>query len=87
MNTRDPDPFYVANADHYPSISYQLCGNKGWQRLRLPRGLWQNLTVLNALKNTITMLHRAFYLRITYFDLTNNYAWPCDPAKATLAGR
>jgi L-glyceraldehyde 3-phosphate reductase len=47
-------------------------------------GLWHNFGGVDSLENARTMLHRAFDLGITHFDLANNYGPPYGSAEETF---
>ncbi|MFT7217413.1 MAG: L-glyceraldehyde 3-phosphate reductase, partial [Paraglaciecola sp.] len=84
MIIQDPNPLYLANASRYQSMSYQRCGKSGLQLPRLSLGLWQNFGAVDSLQNATAMLHRAFDLGITHFDLANNYGPPFGSAESTF---
>lgn len=84
MITQDPNPIYVADAARYQSMSYKRCGKSGLQLPRLSLGLWQNFGAVDSLRNASAMLHRAFDLGITHFDLANNYGPPFGSAESTF---
>jgi L-glyceraldehyde 3-phosphate reductase len=73
---------YIANEDRYQKMRYNYCGKSG---LRLPAvslGLWHNFGDVSSLANARDMIHTAFDLGITHFDLANNYGPP--PGSAEL---
>jgi L-glyceraldehyde 3-phosphate reductase len=47
-------------------------------------GLWQNFGANRALEDSRAILHRAFDLGVTHFDLANNYGPPYGAAESTL---
>lgn len=84
MINQDPNPPYAANAARYQSMSFKRCGKSGLQLPRLSLGLWQNFGAVDSLQNASAMLHRAFDLGITHFDLANNYGPPFGSAESTF---
>jgi L-glyceraldehyde 3-phosphate reductase len=73
---------YRPAENRYDNMTYRRCGRSG---LRLPAvslGLWQNFGGVDTLENARAMIHRAFDLGITHFDLANNYGPP--PGSAEL---
>ncbi|TQV86769.1 L-glyceraldehyde 3-phosphate reductase [Exilibacterium tricleocarpae] len=75
---------YTPSPDRYDSIPYRRCGNSGIRLPLLSLGLWQNFGGVDALENARAMLHRAFDLGITHFDLANNYGPPFGSAESTF---
>lgn len=72
---------YLADERRYDEMKYNRCGKWG---LRLPAvslGLWHNFGGIDVLENGRAMLHRAFDLGITHFDLANNYGPPPGSAE------
>ncbi|MBI2619039.1 MAG: aldo/keto reductase [Ignavibacteriales bacterium] len=62
-------------------MRYSRCGRSG---LRLPvvsLGLWHNFGGIDDYANARRMVHRAFDLGITHFDLANNYGPPPGSAE------
>ncbi len=73
---------FTPSSDRYDSMLYNFCGRNG---LRLPAvslGLWHNFGDVTSLANARAMIHTAFDLGITHFDLANNYGPP--PGSAEL---
>lgn len=67
---------YIADENRYKKMIYRRCGKSG---LRLPAvslGLWQNFGHKGNFANMENMIHTAFDLGITHFDLANNYGNP-----------
>jgi L-glyceraldehyde 3-phosphate reductase len=65
-------------------MPYNRCGRSG---LRLPAvslGLWHNFGGIDDYANARAMVHRAFDLGITHFDLANNYGPPYGSAEETF---
>jgi L-glyceraldehyde 3-phosphate reductase len=73
---------YLAAANRYDdTMPYRRCGRSG---LRLPEvslGLWQNFGDGSPLETQRAILHRAFDLGVTHFDLANNYGPPSGSAE------
>lgn len=68
----------------YDAMPYNRCGRSG---LRLPAvslGLWHNFGGVDVFENARAMIHRAFDLGITHFDLANNYGPPYGSAEETF---
>lgn len=67
---------YIADEKRYDKMIYNHCGKWG---LRLPAvslGLWQNFSKKDSFANMEQMVHTAFDLGITHFDIANNYGHP-----------
>ncbi len=73
---------YQADEARYEHIAYQRCGKSGLQLPLLSLGLWHNFGDQVPLSNSREMIHQAFDLGITHFDLANNYGPP--PGSAEL---
>jgi L-glyceraldehyde 3-phosphate reductase len=84
MLKQDPNPLYVANPQRYDNINYRRCGKSGVKLPPLALGLWQNFGAVDSLQNATNMLHKAFDLGITHFDLANNYGPPFGSAESTF---
>lgn len=72
---------YSPQQSRYDNMKYNRCGKWG---LRLPAvslGLWHNFGGVDTLENGRQMMHRAFDLGITHFDLANNYGPPPGSAE------
>src|SRR6202046_2385406 len=72
---------YVPASDRYSAMTYRRSGRRG---LRLPAvslGLWQNFGSDRPLETSRQIIHRAFDLGITHFDLANNYGPPYGSAE------
>lgn len=72
---------YQAAANRYQGMVYRRCGNSGVKLPAVSLGLWHNFghDVPHDTKRAI--LHRAFDLGITHFDLANNYGPPPGSAE------
>src|SRR5687767_3779185 len=72
---------YSANAGRYGNMKYNRCGRSGLKLPAISLGLWHNFGGIDAYENGRAMLHRAFDLGITHFDLANNYGPPPGSAE------
>ena len=68
-------------ADRYDAMTYRLCGRSGLQLPLLSLGLWHNFGDTTPLSTQRAMVHTAFDLGITHFDLANNYGPPYGSAE------
>ncbi|MDD3057727.1 MAG: L-glyceraldehyde 3-phosphate reductase [Sphaerochaeta sp.] len=73
---------YKPNPERYDSMLYNRCGKSGLKLPAISLGLWHNYGDTTSLANSRKMLHTAFDLGITHFDLANNYGPP--PGSAEL---
>jgi len=76
---------YVPDEDRYRSITYRRCGNSGILLPAVSLGLWQNFGDDRPLDTQRAIVHRAFDLGITHFDLANNYGPPYGSAETNFA--
>ncbi|HOI47735.1 MAG TPA: L-glyceraldehyde 3-phosphate reductase [Prolixibacteraceae bacterium] len=65
----------------YQSMPYNRCGKWGLKLPAVSLGLWHNFGGADIFENGRAMLHRAFDLGITHFDLANNYGPPPGSAE------
>lgn len=72
---------YVAQENRYDTMKYNRCGKWGLKLPAVSLGLWHNFGGIDTLENGRSMLHRAFDLGITHFDLANNYGPPPGSAE------
>lgn len=72
---------YTANLNRYESMPYNRCGRSGLKLPAVSLGLWHNFGGVDVFENGRAMLHRAFDLGITHFDLANNYGPPPGSAE------
>src|SRR6201990_2853063 len=72
---------YVAADDRYSKIPYRRCGRSGIMLPEVSLGLWQNFGDEKPLEDGRAVLHRAFDLGVTHFDLANNYGPPYGSAE------
>lgn len=72
---------FLANESRYESMIYNRCGKSGLMLPAISLGLWHNWGNVDVFENGRKMLHRAFDLGITHFDLANNYGPPYGAAE------
>ncbi len=72
---------YQTKAERYETMVYKRCGASGIRLPRLSLGLWHNFGDMSVRHNCRAMLHQAFDLGITHFDLANNYGPPPGAAE------
>ncbi len=72
---------YLPAENRYDSMQYKRCGKWGLKLPAVSLGLWHNFGGIDTLENGRAMLHRAFDLGITHFDLANNYGPPPGSAE------
>ena len=64
---------YIASDRRYESMKYNRCGKSGLKLPAVSLGLWQNFGDSADFENMKNIIHTAFDLGITHFDLANNY--------------
>lgn len=62
-------------------MQYRRCGRSGLLLPAVSLGLWHNFGGVDSLENGRAILHCAFDLGITHFDLANNYGPPPGSAE------
>ncbi len=72
---------YLPKESRYDEMTYNRCGKWGLKLPAVSLGLWHNFGGIDILENGRAMLHRAFDLGITHFDLANNYGPPPGSAE------
>lgn len=75
---------YLPNKSRYNAMTYNRCGRSGILLPAVSLGLWHNFGGVDSLENSRAMIHRAFDLGITHFDLANNYGPPYGSAEETF---
>jgi L-glyceraldehyde 3-phosphate reductase len=75
---------YEPAADRYDGMPYRTCGRSGLQLPRLSLGLWHNFGDHTPAATQRAMVHTAFDLGITHFDLANNYGPPYGSAEVNF---
>lgn len=74
---------YQPAANRYAAMAYNRCGASGLRLPAISLGLWHNFGADTPLDAKRAIVHRAFDLGITHFDLANNYGPP--PGQAEVA--
>ncbi len=67
---------FIADEKRYDKMVYNRCGKSGLKLSAVSLGFWKNFGHENSLANIENMVHTAFNLGITHFDLANNYGNP-----------
>lgn len=75
---------YAPLATRYDTMTYRRTGRSGLLLPAISLGLWYNFGGIDPLSNARAMIHRAFDLGITHFDLANNYGPPPGSAEETF---
>ena len=75
---------YAPSSSRYNKINYNRCGNSGLKLPPVSLGLWHNFGGVDVFENCRNILHRAFDLGITHFDLANNFGPPYGSAEETF---
>ncbi|GHU61593.1 aldo/keto reductase [Clostridia bacterium] len=78
---------YVPNENRYDHFSYRRVGSSGLKLPPLSLGLWHNFGYYDNFETAREMIHTAFDLGITHFDLANNYGNPANGSAETNFGR
>jgi len=72
---------YQAEGARYGSMVYRRIGKSGLRLSGISLGLWYNFGGFDSFENSRHLIHRAFDLGITHFDLANNYGPPPGSAE------
>jgi L-glyceraldehyde 3-phosphate reductase len=75
---------YLPSDERYAKMTYRRSGRSGLLLPALSLGLWQNFGETRPLETSRAIIHRAFDLGITHFDLANNYGPPYGSAESTF---
>ncbi|MBR4112021.1 MAG: aldo/keto reductase [Ruminiclostridium sp.] len=67
---------FLADEKRYDKMIYNRCGKSGLKLPAVSLGFWQNFGHKGCFVNMENMVHTAFNLGITHFDLANNYGNP-----------
>ena len=78
---------FFAKENRYDTMKYNRCGNSGLMLPAVSLGLWQNFGHKGCFANMEEMIHTAFDLGITHFDLANNYGHPYNGSAEENFGR
>lgn len=78
---------YIASEKRYEKMIYRRCGNSGLKLSAVSLGFWQNFGHKGCFANMENMVHTAFDLGITHFDLANNYGNPYNGSAEENFGR
>ncbi|MER7176395.1 aldo/keto reductase [Streptomyces mesophilus] len=77
---------YAAAPGRYESMPYRRTGRSGLLLPAVSLGLWHNFGTDRSLDRQRAIVHKAFDLGVTHFDLANNYGPPPGAAE-TAFGR
>jgi len=72
---------FLPSDKRYDTMQYNRCGRSGLKLPAISLGLWHNFGGVDTLENARAVIHRAFDLGITHFDLANNYGPPPGSAE------
>ncbi len=72
---------YLPSEKRYDTMIYRRSGRSGLKLPAISLGLWHNFGGVDTLENARAMIHRAFDLGISHFDLANNYGPPPGSAE------
>lgn len=75
---------YSAAPQRYAQMQYRRVGRSGLKLPAVSLGLWQNFGAEQSLETSRAIIHRAFDLGVTHFDLANNYGPPYGSAEETF---
>lgn len=78
---------YTPNEKRYDHMVYRRCGKSGLKLPAVSLGLWQNFGDGGVFSRMEEMVHTAFDLGITHFDLANNYGHPYNGSAEENFGR
>jgi len=72
---------HTPSDSRYDKMKYNRCGKSGLKLPAISLGLWHNWGDNDDFENSRSMIHRAFDLGISHFDLANNYGQPYGSAE------
>ncbi len=72
---------YQPAPDRYDGMTYRYCGRSGLRLPLLSLGLWHNFGDATPAHTQRQIVHAAFDLGVTHFDLANNYGPPAGSAE------
>ena len=81
---KEPTTSYLPSERRYDGMPYNRCGRSGLKLPAVSLGLWHNFGGVDVFENARAIIHRAFDLGITHFDLANNYGPPPGSAEETF---
>lgn len=64
---------YQADSNRYQNMIYNRVGKSGLKLSAIGLGFWHNFGSVDPFENQKSIIHQAFDLGITYYDLANNY--------------
>lgn len=78
---------YQPDEKRYDTMPYNRCGRSGLKLPAVSLGLWQNFGAQGVFANMQAIVHTAFDLGVTHFDLANNYGAPFNGSAEENFGR
>lgn len=75
---------YTPNPNRYDKMIYRRVGKSGLLLPAISLGLWHNFGSVDDFENAREMIHTAFDLGITHFDLANSYGPTAGSAEQNL---
>ncbi|GAA4322408.1 L-glyceraldehyde 3-phosphate reductase [Flaviaesturariibacter amylovorans] len=75
---------YSPSPGRYAHMPYRRCGRSGLKLPAISLGLWHNFGATDDYERCRSIVHTAFDLGITHFDLANNYGPPPGGAEVTF---
>ena len=72
---------YIPGKERYSKMPYNNCGKWGLKLPAISLGLWHNFGGIDDFEKAGKIIHKAFDLGITHFDLANNYGPPPGSAE------
>jgi len=82
--TKGYEMSYTPAKQRYDNMKYNRCGRSGLLLPAISLGLWHNFGKVDPFQVCRKMIHRAFDLGVTHFDLANNYGPPPGSAEETF---
>lgn len=75
---------YKADDSRYKDMVYRRAGRTGLKLPVISLGLWHNFGDVTNVQTSRAMIHKAFDLGVTHFDLANNYGPPPGAAESNF---
>ena len=72
---------FLPSDARYDVMRYNRCGRSGLKLPAVALGRWHNFGGMDPFENCRALIHRAFDLGVTHFDLANNYGPPPGSAE------